>query len=273
MSRLSVSNIAWPAESRKSIYALLRDLGVEGVEFALTKIASWDSLNDDAVRDERKLVEANGLTVSSYQALYFGRPDVQLLADENAFEAMLAHTVMVARWAQIMSGGGAGVFGAPRNRVRGSLDEEDAFQLGAERLRRLADAINPYQFVLALEPAPHAYGGDFLTTEEACAMMVAAVDHPSLRLHLDAGCLTMNNETADQVLLSRSGLLGHVHLSRPQLAPIELDALGDYTDIFRSLKQVGYDGWAAIEMREVANFASSVEQAVSVARKAGFLSK
>ncbi len=199
--QLSVSNIAWPAETRERIYALLSREGVSGIEMAPTKIGPWETLEKNAIAAEGRLIASYGLVVSSYQAIFFGRSDLQLLGDNGSFEKMKEHTVRVAQIAEQLSGGGVGVFGAPRNRRRGALDEQDAFDLGVERFGRLAEAIAPYGFVLGLEPAPAEYEGDYLQTTTACAQMVRAVSHPSLQLHIDTGCLELAGTTSRRSLM------------------------------------------------------------------------
>lgn len=266
--RVAVSNIAWPFECRQEIYALLREAGVDGVEIAPTKIAPWDNLSSDVIAAERSLIASFGLKISSYQALYFGRPELQLLGDDSAFEALLAHTVRVARIAEQLSGGGPGVFGAPRNRLRGELSAKEAFAVGTTRLGRLADAVAPYNFILVLEAAPAAYGGDFLLTAADCAAMVKKIDHPALRLHLDTGCLELADEDGPALIAEHGGQLMHVHLSRPQLAPVDMDASLSFSKILRGLEHSGYAGWLAIEMRETPTPCTTVENAVSAVRAA-----
>lgn len=260
--KLSISNIAWPADIRHEVYGLLSRNGVTGIEVAPTKIAPWDDLTEAVLGAERDLMATFGLTVSSYQALYFGCPGLALLEDEAAFEALLKHTVHVARVAEQLSQGGGGVFGAPRNRLRGRLDEAEAFDLGAERFAKLAESVSPHNFTIMLEPAPPEYGGDFLPTERDCAAMVRRVAHPAFRLHVDTGCLTLAGEDGTEIVTEYHDLIGHVHLSQPSLAPVEMSAAPAYVGLLRSLREVGYGGWTAIEMRESDQPMQAVEAAI-----------
>lgn len=263
MNRSSISNIAWPAEIREQVYALLRREGVPGVEMAPTKIAPWDKLDPDSVAAEKKLIESYGLVVSSYQAIYFGLPEIQLLADETSFERLKQHTIRVAQLAEKLSNGGVGVFGAPRNRRRGALNEDDAFRLGADRFALLAEAVAPFRFVLGLEPAPTEYGGDFLQTTSACARMVRAVSHQSLRLHIDTGCLSLSGEDVSQIISSNADIIAHVHLSKPNLVALNGSKL-EFQDIFEALKSINYQSWVTIEMRETDNPEQAICEALSL---------
>ncbi|WP_407530175.1 sugar phosphate isomerase/epimerase family protein [Methylobacterium oryzisoli] len=268
MIRHSISNIAWNTEHKESVYTFLSNQGFEGVEVALTKFAPWEMLDHDIVEAERALLKSHNLTVSSYQALFFGKTHLQLLGEPASFRELIDHTVKVARIAQQLSGGGVGVFGSPRNRLRGTLSEREAQDIGAERFHHLAEAIAPYNFVLALEPAPTLYGGDFLLDTSACAAMVRQVNHPSLRLHLDTGCVNIAGDDGGTLVTQFGHLIAHVHLSRPQLAPIDSNAVSANQNTFRALLSQGFKGWIAIEMRETKQAFQDITSAVQALQSA-----
>ncbi|GJE80317.1 sugar phosphate isomerase/epimerase family protein [Methylorubrum thiocyanatum] len=266
MTRLSISNIAWPTDLSDQVYALLADARVAGLEIAPTKLAPWQDLTEELARAEGDRIRQAGLQVSSYQALYFDRPDCQLLGDAASFEAMRKHTVRVATFAEHLSRGGAGVFGAPRNRQRGQLTSENAFELGVQRFRCLAEAVAATGFTIVLEAAPEEYGGDFLATTAQCAAMVRAVSHPSFGLHFDSGCLAFTGESAQDIIREHHDIIAHVHLSKPKLAPIvEADA-PIYAPLLSNLDDVGYSSWAAIEMREADDPLKVIGEAISAIR-------
>lgn len=268
MTQLSISNIAWPTELRNEIYAELADADVIGLEIAPTKFAPWQDLTLEVAREERNRIRSIGLQVSSYQALYFNRPDCQLLSDDTAFDALRAHTIHVAAFAECLSSGGPGVFGAPRNRQRGSLNAEVAFEIGAERFRRLAETVSTTGFVIALEAAPEEYGGDFLVTTAQCAAMVRAVNHPSFKLHLDIGCLALTGEKISEIISEHHDIIAHVHLSKPKLVSIVESDTSIYRPVLSALEQAEYRGWTAIEMREMPDSLAAVREAVSTIKSA-----
>jgi len=249
--RLAVSNIAWSDADKMNVYGELKKLGVAGVEIAPTKFSDWTVLDAKKVKTERDLLCDFGLAVSSYQAIYFGRPELQLLQEERSFQDLLKHTVMVAEIAAMMSDGGIGVFGAPRNRIKGSLSVEDATKLGAERLLMIAEAIHGLRFILALESAPAHYGGDFLMTAQECADMVFRIAHPAIRLHLDTGCLLLAGEDAGLLPTKFKSILVHAHASEPDLVTFDAP-MASHTEFAGSLRRSEYSRWLAIEMRQAA---------------------
>jgi sugar phosphate isomerase/epimerase len=269
---LSASNIAWPVDATEQVYTLLSEAGFDGVEVALTKFGTWEQLNEERIRSACARIKAHGLRVSSFQALYFGKPEAQLLAGPDEFDLMLQHTLFVAKMAELMGEQAACVFGAPRNRSKGDLSDVAAFELGAQRLRTLAEEVHPFGLTLVLESAPPAYNGDFLTTIEACADMVYTVDHPALRLHLDMGCASMSGESPVAIVERHAGILHHLHLSRQNLVAFDNSMADDLDKLSSALDEVDYNGYAAIEMRESAQPLADVAMAVDLVRSA-FLSQ
>lgn len=261
-----MSNIAWAYDDREKIYSDLACSGIQGVEVALTKFAPWDKLDLKKMITERELLQSYGLCVSSYQSLYFGRPDLQLLGEIASYNALIEHTVGLAKLAEGLSSGGPGVFGAPRNRLRGNLDQKNAFELGADRLRKLACAVEPMGFILVLEPAPPQYGGDFLVSEAECAEMVRQVNHPSLKLHIDTGCMELVGEIGSHVVKDHIDIIGHVHVSRPQLAPVAVSDRPANISLLHLLSSLNYSGWVAIEMREVPDSRVALSAAIASLR-------
>ena len=58
MTRLAVSNIAWPAEDDPAAYGILRDAGVRGLEIAPTRIwPGWEGAVPAAARRLRRELE------------------------------------------------------------------------------------------------------------------------------------------------------------------------------------------------------------------------
>lgn len=264
--KFSISNIAWPHADREHVYNAIKQNGVDGVEIALTKIAPWADLNRDIVLGEKALIRECGLEVSSYQAIYFGCPHLQLFGEQDVFDAMLSHTRNVSHLAYVLSGGGVGVFGAPRNRLRGNLSQQEAFDIGRERLRLLAEVSFDCNFVLALEAAPQEYGGDFLENTNECADMVSAVNHPGLRLHLDTGCVQIAEKSDFPSSFLFSQEFAHVHLSMPYLEPISSGDTALIKSICSILAQNKYTGWLAIEMRETENYIEDILGSVGIIR-------
>lgn len=265
--RLSVSHIAWSAEEEPEALALLARLGISQLEVAPARIAPWAELDAARVRAYRAALAAQGLGVSSLQALYFGTGGLSLMEDAPAFDAFLAHTRRVAEIGAAL-GAPVGVFGAPGLKRRGALSEAEARARAVERLAQVAEAIADTGFTLALEPVPARYGADFLMRTEEILEVVAAVGHPAVGLHLDVSCVELGGGDI-AAAIARAGADGirHFHIAEPDLAGFAAPVAG-HAAAAAALEGVGYDGTVAIEMRRPdADWACAVITAVEHARR------
>lgn len=265
-ARLGVSNLAWAPGETTAALGMLARLGVEGVEVAPTRIAEWDRLDAAAARGYRVQVEDAGLRVCSLQAILFGRPDVQLLADAAAFEALARHMRQVAEVAEAL-GAGVAVLGAPRNRTRGALPPAAADALAAERLRVLGGIVEPAGLAIGLEPVPARYGADFMLRAAEVRRVVAAAGHPAVRTHLDCACVMLGGDDIGEEVAATGGGLLHYHVAEPDIGPFDAPVCA-HGRAAAALDRIGYGGWTVIEMREQPSGLEAVERAVRFAAQA-----
>jgi sugar phosphate isomerase/epimerase len=112
------------------------------------------------------------------------------------------------------------VFGSPKNRDKGTLDDEAATNIAARFFRKAGALAAEEGVVLCLEPNPPCYGANFMTRSTDTARVVRAVDHPAVRMQWDTGAMTINAEDPVQVAAQVHELVGHVHASEPSLVPL-----------------------------------------------------
>ena len=75
--KLSISNIAWAVENDSFVYALMKDLGFEGLEIAPTRIfpeLPYSKLLEAAEWRE-KISQEHGLCIPSMQSIWYGRKE------------------------------------------------------------------------------------------------------------------------------------------------------------------------------------------------------
>ncbi len=239
------------------------------MEVAPTRIAPWAELDAVRLAAHRDELAAMGLAIPSLQALLFGAEGVALLGDADSFARLVAHLRRVARVGAAL-GAKVGVFGSPRQRGRGAMPADDAFDLGVERLRSAAEAAwEEGGLALALEPVPAAYGGDFLPGWRDCLAMVRAVDHPGLRLHLDTGCVALGGDSIAEAVRAGADVLAHFHAAEPKLAAFA-DPLPSHGEAALALRAARYGGWVAIEMLQAAQPEAAAERAVGFVRRTYF---
>jgi len=268
--KLAVSNIAWEPGQDDEIARLLRREGVGGVEIAPTK---WRERPLEAssadVAAYRRAWEDRGLPIVSIQSVLFGRPDLQLFGDARARAAMLDY---LRRVIDLSAGLGARsiVFGSPKNRIRGEQPLADALDIARGFFVALGDHARTRGVTVCIEANPPAYGCDFITTTDEAVALCRAVDHAAVKVNIDLGGITMSRENVGESIGAAAALIGHVHLSEPNLD--QFGTAADHAAAAKALEAIGYHGWISIEMRAVGAQASgsmtAVERAVRLAREA-----
>jgi sugar phosphate isomerase/epimerase len=245
--RFAFSNIAWSPHDDPNTLALLREHGITGIEIAPTTIwKNWEGSSVASAARYRAFLADAGFKVPALQALLFAKPEARLF-DERGEAELLAHLTHVAALAGAL-GARVAVFGAPRQRDRGTRSWLQALEQAAPVLRRGAQRFRDHGSCLCIEPNPRAYGCNFVCTTREGVELVAAVDHPGFRLHLDAAALFLEEERLEAVLPQVNGMLRHFHLSEPGLGDF-LRPRVPHRDNLHALSAAGYAGWCSVEMR------------------------
>jgi D-psicose/D-tagatose/L-ribulose 3-epimerase len=218
--RLAVSNIAWDVTEDAAIAALLARYNVDAIDVAPGKyfpVPANATVTD--IVQVRTWWADRGIDITGMQALLFGTSGLNVFGSAQSQNAMLAHLDGVCR---IGAGLGATrvVFGSPKNRDRGALDDQQAREMAAVFFRRLGDIAQSQGVVICLEPNPPRYGANFMIDSDETVRMVEQVAHPAVRMQFDTGALAINGEDIDQVVARCAPLIGHVHASEPDLVPL-----------------------------------------------------
>jgi sugar phosphate isomerase/epimerase len=265
--KLAVSNIAWPAAAEPGVLAALRELGVSGVEVAPTKLFPDPTAATPAetVAARAQLAD-QGFAVVAAQALLFGKPDLTLFDSAETRGRMLDYLARVLATCGRL-GAGACVFGSPKNRRRGDLPEAAARDIAVAFFAQLAAHAADAGTTVVLEANPPRYGADFVTRAADAIDLVRAVGHPAFRLHLDTACVTLAEDPVAPTFATGFPLLGHFHVSQPDLATPGPGGAVDHPAFAAELAARGYGGWVSVEMRESAPFSvGAVAEAVRFVR-------
>lgn len=264
--RLAISNIAWDPAEDDAIARLLGRCGIDAIDVAPSKyFAAPREATDEDISLVRRRWAESGIEITGMQALLFGTDGLNMFGTPGTQQAMLQHLDAVCR---IGRGLGAKrlVFGSPKHRDRGSLSDAEAHDIAIPFFGRLGEIAESHGVLICLEPSPARYSANFMTTTAETARVVELVDHPAIRLQLDTGALTINEEDPGEVLRDHAPLVGHVHASEPDLLPLG-DADADHASVCRALEQHLPDHLVCIEMlaTKQEGHEASIERAISVA--------
>lgn len=254
MRGYAVSNIAWPFADRHAAYGRMAANGIAGLEIAPGLLFADAADPFDPPADLRRLrlkeISDAGLAPVSMQSLLFGVSGVALFgtaAQRMAYLAALKRAIRLAGELAIPHL----VLGSPRERaIPTGMTLSEASAIAAEILEDLADHATAHGCRIGLEPNPEVYGTNFATHTHEADRIVRKVARPGLCLTLDIGNLHVNGEIGDleRIVAQSADLLGHVHLSEPDLnlAPAESATAAR---VIAALLECGYAGWISIEMR------------------------
>lgn len=269
--RIGISNLAWDAAEDAEVARLLLRHGIDAIDVAPGKYFPQPARARDAeIADVRRWWAAHGIEITGMQALLFGTQGLNVFGAAQVQGAMLDHLTAVCR---IGAGLGATrlVFGSPKNRDRGSLDDEAAAAIASAFFGRVGEIARSFGVTICLEPNPACYGGNFMTHNAETARIVRRIDHPAVRMQFDTGALAINGESPDVVLVDCAALIGHVHVSEPQLVPLG-DGATDHRAAALALQAHGLGDDALVTIEMLATIAEphlgAIERALLVAKSA-----
>jgi D-psicose/D-tagatose/L-ribulose 3-epimerase len=138
-----------------------------------------------------------------------------------------------------------GPFHSPLGVFSGTGPTEDEKQRAADVLRQAADEAQKAGIRLAIEYL-NRFECYFLTTAADAKALVHRVNHPAFRMMYDTFHANIEEKNIAGTIASVADVTIHVHISEndrgvPGTGHVHWD------DTFRTLRQVGYDGWLVIE--------------------------
>ena len=250
----SVSNIAWPFAERLQAYQLLIEHNVAGLEIApgMLFADAEDVFNPPAALIRQRLAEIAdvGLTPVSMQSLLFGVKDVALFGNMDQRRAYIAAFGRAIRLAAALNIPHL-VLGSPRERaIPDGMPDTEAEQIAVDMLTQISELAQVDGCRIGLEPNPAIYGTNFATHTDHAAWLVRKIAHPGLCLTLDIGNLQINGEMHDleQIVASNADVIGHVHLSEPELV-LTPGSAKMAAQVIKALQDVDYPNWLSLEMR------------------------
>ena len=247
--KFAASNIALPAYDHVSELREMRQLGLEGIEVAPSRIwrDTWKNLTFEAVHLYRKQIEAAGLKTVGLHSLFFDQPKLGLFcSEEYYFETLefMVHLSMVCR----DLGGKTLIYGGGRK--RGKIPEEEAYNRAIDFFITLCGRIEGHGTCYCFEPLG-LKNTDFINTVSDSLRIVETVSSPALRVQIDAAALAENNEIVEQTFLNARPYLVHVHANEPNFEILGSSGKVDHAAIGGFLRSINYEGYISIEQKMI----------------------
>lgn len=263
---ITMSNIAWPPARSDEVAEYLSTEGVHHIEIAPT--IRWEdpsSVDIEDARAYRAWWNSREIAISSMQALLYGRPDLTIFDNAEIRRSTSEYLGSICRLAGWL-GAGPLVFGSPKNRLRGKLPQDEAFEVAIEFFAGLAPVAAEHGTAICIEANPVAYGADFILDAGEAASIVRAIDHPGIALHLDTACMYLAGDHPADVVAKYADILHHVHVSEPDLAPVGGVSDVPHVEMATALATIEYENFVSIEMRSTTDPFPAIKRAVSFAQ-------
>ncbi len=245
--KIAISNIAWDTAEDEAVAELLGRQRVKFIDVAPGKYFPDPSrATDSEISKVKAWWLGRGFKITGMQALLFGTSGLNVFGNSQSQDAMLKHLDHICRIGAGL-GGERLVFGSPKNRDRSGKRDSETMEIATVFFTRLGDIAAKHGVIICLEPNPTHYGANFMTTADETAAVVNTINHRAIKMQFDTGALTINNEDPLETLRKYAPLIGHIHISEPDLLPIG-DGRTDHQKIKSALKHYLPDQLITIEM-------------------------
>jgi D-psicose/D-tagatose/L-ribulose 3-epimerase len=245
--RIAISNIAWDVIEDEQISKLLSKYQVDAIDIAPGKyFPNPAKATDKDIAKVKSYWTGKGIEITGMQSLLFNTQGLNVFGSKKSQQAMLYHLSEVAR---IAMGIGAKrlVFGSPKNRDREGLTDEQTLIIAKDFFTKLGNIANEYGIIFCLEPNPICYGANFMTSAQETFDAVSAINHPAIKMQLDTGAITINQESMTEVLAYSLNQIGHIHISEPGLSVVG-DSNTDHEGYSKTIKAHLDNPLVSIEM-------------------------
>lgn len=233
-NNLIISNLSWKHNDNIMMLNILKEYGINELEIAPYKYLNG---NFDIIKRE--------FNIYSFQSILYP-------LNENLFESQLnrdkleKHIIKIINIAESLDVKIL-VFGSPKNRKKNNLTYEESLNISIPFFKKLAEYAFSKNIVICIEPNPKIYDCDFIINSKQGKELVDKVNSYGFKLHLDIGCMLIENENILDTIKINLDILKHIHFSSPYLKTLLSNNKLDYKYLFNEIKKI-YKYKISIEM-------------------------
>jgi sugar phosphate isomerase/epimerase len=246
--KLAICNetfVDWPLGRALDFAA---NCGYSGVEFAPFTLGPSAPEITAAERVEiRRAAERSGLEVLGLHWLLAKTQGLHLTSPDSAVRQRTAeYLAELARLSRDL-GGSLLVLGSPQQRNRApGVTPADGMAYAAEVIRAALPSLERTEVTLGVEPLGPA-DGNFLLTAAEGESLIAAIDSPLVRLHLDCRAMATESVPIPELIHRHRRHLVHFHANDPNRQGPGMGTL-DFVPILKALDENDYRGFVSVEV-------------------------
>lgn len=218
--RVGISNLAWDVKSDELITKILNQYEIDAIDIAPMKyFQNLEGTQLSEVKDLKRWWNNRGVEITGLQGLLYGMGHLNMFSSDGTRDILLRHLNAIFDIAETI-GAKKLVFGSPKNRDRLDLSDEEVMKVAISFFGRLGEDASKRNLVVCLEPNPVQYGANFMVSNLETASVVRAVNHPAIQMQYDTGSAQITGETSELEFLETADIIGHIHISEPNMKPI-----------------------------------------------------
>jgi sugar phosphate isomerase/epimerase len=270
MIRLGICNELFEGWEFGQVCRTVKALGYDGLEiapFTLTPLIT--DLTLGRLRDLRSMAQDAELSVIGLHWLLAKTEGFYLTTTDASVRRKTGDYLLALAAATRDLGGELMVLGSPKQRnLLPGVTMDQALDFAAEVFTRIMPEIGAMGIDLCLEPlAPSET--DFLNTCAQATDLIARVDHPSFKLHMDVKAQSNDpGGTVPELIARYAATAGHFHAQDTNLRGPGMGKV-DFGPILKALVASGYDRWVSVEVFDFSPGAEeTARQSIACLRRA-----
>ena len=241
--KLSISNIAWKKEENTKISSLLKDFNIKYIDIApLLVVDTLEKYTQKEIKNCFDCFYRNNIKALGMQSIFYEIKDIKIFLNNNSV-LFLNYFKKVVKFAKLMKIQRI-VFGCPSQRhIFPETKNRDVFLF----FKEITKICKKNKIYLCLEPNAKEYGSNFINTTRDAFEYVKRLDSKYAKINLDTSSAILNNNNPSLMFHTFKSHIGHIHLSKPMLKPIDSKFM-DHKDFSGILKKEKYNLGISIEM-------------------------
>jgi sugar phosphate isomerase/epimerase len=246
--KFAICNETFPDWSFEKACSFAGECGYTGLEIAPFTLAKYATEVPAARRSElKKIASDSGLEIIGLHWLLAQTEGFYLTSPDAAVRNRTADYFKALVELCSDLGGRVMVLGSPKQRnLLPGVSHEDGMSYAAETLRQVVPLLEERAITLALEPlGPEE--GDFMRTADLGEQLMALVDSPNCRLHLDVKAMSTEPTPVCDILRKHAKNVAHFHANDPNRRGPGMGEV-DFRPIFKTLQEINYTGWVSVEV-------------------------
>lgn len=136
------------------------------------------------------------------------------------------------------------VFGSPKNRSLKNMSEDEFIKF----MKEIGDYAFEKNVIIVIEPNAKIYNCDFITNSNEAINIINKINSKGVKLHLDTGCMYLENENIIKVFENNIDNIYHIHFSAPNLINLFNFEKINYKEILDLLWKLNYNNYITVEL-------------------------